>query len=662
MAQALPKRRCQSQIDIERAIEVRDALSRKLRGKNTKTESKTKNTKNMKTKNSKNSKNTTDDLIWGFGIEHEAHIVHVPLFETTSATSAIDGVILYNTFEVLTDIIVNHFDELNEDYRKYAKKLWSIYETSGRFCAGHWVLKGTQTKMPEFVTTKPISTPGDRRYLLDYVAELIHQEQELIFFLNEVHPKTNGQMKKYGPISNYFAGMSNFIKVPKSSIANNYIFEKKEDSTDKVYTDYMGSYHLTITLPHTQDISLNDFIDIHRNFANQLQWLEPLLIPLFFSADDNIGKPKTIKGSYRVMRVGWGNFAGSDVRRFGEGIGRYSNIPNEWRKNLEFDGIDKLKWCENTVHTEPGAVSSLSSDFRTFGAVDKKRPWHRESGAGMTVGNGIEIRIFDNFDVFQLYSLTVLIAVVAENSRVHKFNQYVYQDPDWILALQTIMRDGWLASISPAFVDKLRAALGLEIDNGKTRYEDLLCAQGDPGIRAIDLMLNIYCELLRKRGDGEWARLMIGEDADYHNYPLTHGVAKFNRDSWEMGFMYKANRSPKIMKQYNALVHEILNLQREKITVQEYIELYNSIFSDWPDCAINILYFIESLKIVNIRGTTVRIIESNYVPVKNFNAQICNLIENSCGLKKITKKSDIQYSLNQKNNPTKVTGELKRGY
>ena len=45
------------------------------------------------------------------------------------------------------------------------------------------------------------------------------------------------------------------------------------------------------------------------------------------------------------MNIGWGNLAGSDVRRFDKGIGRYANIKSYWREGLEFEGLQKLKPC-----------------------------------------------------------------------------------------------------------------------------------------------------------------------------------------------------------------------------------------------------------------------------------------------------------------------------
>src|SRR3990172_10383039 len=95
-------------------------------------------------------KSDMNNKTWAMGLEHEMHIFHMPY--VIKGNEKLDGFVLYNSHEVLTDILINHSDEMTEDDKKYAKELWTIFETSGRFCGGHWVVKGTQTKMPEFVT------------------------------------------------------------------------------------------------------------------------------------------------------------------------------------------------------------------------------------------------------------------------------------------------------------------------------------------------------------------------------------------------------------------------------------------------------------------------------------------------------------------------------
>ena len=94
-------------------------------------------------------------------------------------------------------------------------------------------------------------------------------------------------------------------------------------------------------------MSSKTFRDMHINFANQMQWLEPLLLTAYFSCDDKaVGTTeKRARGSFRVLRIAWGNFAGSNVENFKKGIGRYANINTYWRDNFNFYEKDKLKPC-----------------------------------------------------------------------------------------------------------------------------------------------------------------------------------------------------------------------------------------------------------------------------------------------------------------------------
>ena len=69
-----------------------------------------------------------------------------------------------------------------------------------------------------------------------------------------------------------------------------------------------------------------------------------------------------------------------------------------------FTDIEKLRPCypPSAPATRERGISTLRSKLRTFGSTDPKRPEHRESGAGMTKPNGIEIRIFDHFKIKHL--------------------------------------------------------------------------------------------------------------------------------------------------------------------------------------------------------------------------------------------------------------------
>ena len=215
---------------------------------------------------------------------------------------------------------------------------------------------------------------------------------------------TNKLVKKYGELVEYPSGMTRHLKVPKL-IGSSY----KNPKNDNTLTEYNGSYHITFTLPYTPKIKKSDFIKMHQNFCNQLQWIEPLLLTAYFTGDEMApgSLEKRVRGSFRVMIIGWGNLAGTDVRLLSKGIGRYAKTPTYWRKNLKFYESDKLKPCykPSPAALQEDAITTLSSDIRTFGSTDPDRPEHRESGVGMTVPNGIEFRIFDHFQDKYIYKL-----------------------------------------------------------------------------------------------------------------------------------------------------------------------------------------------------------------------------------------------------------------
>ena len=60
-----------------------------------------------------------------------------------------------------------------------------------------------------------------------------------------------------------------------------------------------------------------------------------------------------------------------------------------------------------------GGITSYGTDFRTFGENEKGI---RVSGYPMNKPNGIEIRIFDNFDSKYLRNLLFFLFLMIENS------------------------------------------------------------------------------------------------------------------------------------------------------------------------------------------------------------------------------------------------------
>lgn len=513
---------------------------------------------------------------WGFGLEHEVQIFHKP---KQQIKNNINDFVMFNSKPFIEELLKkNQLSTLDREFLETIP-----FEPTGRKCDGKVVLPKTPVPMPEFITGKPFSTLKNRRTIESYTQE-IRENEDKFYKLLHLNDKVIKLEEKYGMLEQYPFGMTNYFKYPTNK-GLTYQYEKTKEGKEKLFTDYLGSYHITITLPFSEKTPLNKFIKMHQNFANQIQWIEPLLITAFFSSDQKaVGtKEKRIKGSYRVARIGWGNLAGSDVRKFNTGIGRYSNIRTFWRDNLDFYNVKKVNYCKKISpklkKVEPGAVAALSSNFRTFGSTDPNRPLHRESGIGMTKPNGVELRIFDHFDSHYLLELCKFVIYIAENSRVHLAKKYVYQNKDWITSLQRIMLDGWNAELPEGYINDLRSQLDLKI---KTKSKI-----------AYDVLTQLNKELYQKNKDGDWTFLLLDEITEPK---LPH----INRYSWETGLMLKLNNEKTLMTSFNKLIKDLP--ANKELTVEEFRKIFYKYFNKerWGSDVEDVMYFLETIQIVNL--------------------------------------------------------------
>jgi hypothetical protein len=560
---------------------------------------------------------------WGFGIEHEMHVFHKP----KDSSKNIKDFIIFDSSTALNRII----DEYNNGKIKLTelelKVIDSIpFETSGRLCNEKWVIKRVPVKMPEFVTWKPICSLDNDRSLIGMTKDII-ELREIYFNILMKDKETRELVRKYGKLSDYPFGMTRYLKVPK--IKNNtYIFPKNSKGEDSVRPEYNGSYHLTMTLPHKENISRDEFIKIHQNFCNQLQWIEPLLLTAYFTGDENApgSTKKYVRGSFRVMIIGWGNFAGTDIRLLDTGIGRYAKTPTYWRDNFELYESEKLDPCipPSAAAKAEKAITTLSSDIRTFGSTDPLRPDHRESGIGMTVPNGIEFRIFDHFQDKYIESLCYLFSLIAENSRITKTHGYVYKNKVWIEEIQNIMTHGYKAELSTSYIKLLREKLGLKI---KTT-----------SIIAYDVFCTVFDELYEKNKSGKWSLIFNGLKYNKKSNNIKLFQKKFesvpdvNKKGWQFAFMVKANRNTKIIDNFN-LLSKYLNYVK-KISFDKFNLTLLKIFGiSWEKDVIDIAYFYNTIGYVslekNSNGTIKSIILNHKIRgYKNFNKLIIDYFLN----------------------------------
>lgn len=485
-----------------------------------KTTLKNKSKKKKLRTNRKSKKIQKSQYYWGLGVEHEMQIFHKStnneniIFDSQEAACFVShdtgeslglsgsDALSYNKASACCklrekcfyhpktkkDISLIESDPQNKITKKEKKLLLSIdWELSGRNVDGcNTIVTRVPRLMPELVTGN-----FKNRTIQSIANESIEQENTFMTAIKK-SPFTREKIEKYGELETHLCGTVKDIKVPITPT----IRKQKYKFMKSKYKDYVGSYHITLTIPTLKNGSSTDFIKLHKDTANQIQWLEPLLLTAFFTGDPDavadLPNERGTRGSYRIVNVGWGNLAGSDVRTFNTtGVNRGNNIKSHWRNGLRFKGLHKLEKCvNNSLPQYEGALSILTSDFRTFGEIDINDDEQLEycetyfnpfdcpklDGNPMYPPYGMEIRIFDHFPSAYLLDLMKIITLIAANAKRFEPKGFVYENKHWINQLKQILKNGWTTDSIKLYIKELNKNLGLKIDldfTGNT-YE-LLC-------------------------------------------------------------------------------------------------------------------------------------------------------------------------------------------
>jgi len=510
------------------------------------------------------------NMKWGMGLEHEVQYFYVPINENTNKKYPLNEVVLFNSLEPLVRLL-NESKLITESDRYLLTKL--DYEKTGRTCHGKTILEKTPIAMPEFITEKPFSDLSNPRNITNYYNELKEKEYRFEKIMRK-DPIVNNFIDKNFLLIQYPFGMCSNIRIRKDYNGINYELDKKH------YKDYCGSFHYTITLPFEGNDE-EKFRNMHYNFGAMFQWIEPLLLAAYFSSDqDALGTTKKrIRGSFRVARVGWGNFAGSDMRKKTTGVGRYADVLPHWRKDFEFNESDIVDECikPNPKLKELQAVSSFSSNIRTFGPTDPNNPRNRISGAPMKIPNGMEIRIFDHFPTANLLSLLQIIILIAANSMTTTVKDFVYEDKEWINTLQKIMLYGWKYEVSPLFIKKIENIYNINSIKIKS-------------YRAYDVLVAVVDELFNKNKDSDIVYMMYGK-------VTKPTIPQINKYSWDFAFMLKIVGDKKIYQKYLLFIEKMIENNEVKVFKELVVKIFGN---EWNNNAEDILWFFVGKKLLKL--------------------------------------------------------------
>jgi len=541
---------------------------------------------------------------WGLGLEHEMQLFHKKSVFKNNIDDVNYGNIIFDSQES-SCYLTGDIDEqgsccklkkdrcskfptrngklispLNKDELEWLSKIdWEITGRQDAACKDG-ILQRVPVLMPEI-----ISSDHRNRNLGNICDEMINL-RKLYINLHKKNPHTQKKIKQYGELITHPCSVEDNILVPDRPTinSNNYTFSKKP------MKDYLGSWHITITLPYMESTTNEEFITNHKHFAQALQWIEPLLLTSYFTGDpSSVGSSNTkIKGSFRIMAVGWGNIGGSDVRNFDTtGISRGSNIELYWRNKSDFDNTKKLDKCVKIAKPKyPNALSIQAGDFRTF-SFDftdncEGHDCPKVDGGKMEKPNGIEIRIFDHFDDKHIHSLLHIIILLAENSHRHNPTDYVYKNKEWIKALNDIMKHGWKTILNDKFINLLKKNLGLRINT-----EEKI---------AFRVFETVVDELFKINKHGLLPFLMIDPD----NIDIKPKIPSINRICWSISMNEKFG---------NEIYDHINSIYKkgEKLTVSKFKTDFYKKFNKkkWEKDIYDVISSLELLKYIEVNETDI---------------------------------------------------------
>jgi RNA binding exosome subunit len=281
-----------------------------------------------------------------------------------------------------------------------------------------------------------------------------------------------------------------------------------------------------------------------------------------------------------VARVGWGNFAGADMRKKTKGVGRYADVNQKWREGFDFYESNIINYCNVPFKSnKETAMSSFSSNIRTFAPSKNATSKERISGAPMTIPNGMEVRIFDHFPTMYLYSLLQIIILVAANSQRTTVDTFVYEDDDWIATIRKIMLEGWKAEVSPTYVKKLEKIMKLEGVQLKS-------------YQAFDVLCGFVDKLFEVNKSSDYVFLMYGPQ----NPPQ---IPKINKFSWDFAFMLKLLKD-------EACYGNFLRLLQKMTKTTSVNDIHTLVLecmgNEWDNNWKDIMYFLDEKKLIHIKG------------------------------------------------------------
>ena len=343
------------------------------------------------------------------------------------------------------------------------------------------------------------------------------------------------------------------------------------DSTEQKLIDILrGSFNNISTafnLHHKYEP--NGFHRLHKQWAIGIQWVIPLILSCYSSADPfSIGdNNKLSELSLRLFVSGFNLINLTDIMRF--------ELPDT-RERLPWQWDSKL--IQNSKHLFMyDNVEFEGSEFRV------------DSGHGFNFG--FELRVFDNFDIEEIEPLLEFLFLLADQiaNQGTIFTKNPFTSKVLNNTIIQILKQGWNTKISNKYRDLLNQQLGLAIPTVGEMTSYVVANH------IYQQLQHLFMDTLTGKGTGPYTQYVINRSPGLRNLP------NINRQSWEHHFTNLIwNPTPKTP------IRKII--EKEIYAATDRRDLINRLLHKLPsgyrDDILDVVYALETLGITATNSTT----------------------------------------------------------
>lgn len=337
------------------------------------------------------------------------------------------------------------------------------------------------------------------------------------------------------------------------------------DSAERKLIDILGdSLHdinTAFNLHHKYEP--NGFHRLHKQWAIGIQWVIPLLLSCYSSADPfSIGdNNKLSELSLRLFVSGFNLINLTDIMRF-ELPNTRERLPWQWDSKLIQDSKHLFMYDD---------VEFEGSEFRV------------DSGHGFNFG--FELRVFDNFDIEEMESLLEFLFLLADQIANQDiiFTKNPFTNKVLNNAIIHILKQGWNTEITSKYRDVLNQQLNLAIPtvDKMTSYA--------VANHIYQQLQHLFIDTLTGKGTGPYTQYVINRSPGVRNLP------NINRKSWEHHFTNLIwNPTPKTP------IRKIIEKEIYATTDRQDLiqRLGRSLPQGYRDDIMDVVYTLETLGIL----------------------------------------------------------------